>query len=501
MAGPITWRNVTGPSNTDAFRGMESAQRGIGSSFDMLGKVIADRQAVNQGVEDRGRQEAEAGYLDFLGGFKTPEDLQAARMSGVLDQRLAALDPRNRANVRGAADSLLTSRFNQATAANTFADSAELRAQRPIEEQILDARARGDTALADNLTTQLTRNRGTFVEGNRTAARTRAADDRADVLTPLTHGNAVTAAKLTADLAPDAAKVARKELQIKDSTLTAQGQAATEAIEDRLVSQLTATAGQAYSTSQLADRGKLGALAAQMKLPLDAAGHPDVTRMTNEQIKLLNTGAKTNGLRTTDELFGGDTRQANAFLTGLASDPRITPAGLARNQTRILGAFNTAGAGAAIGNDAANIARTQARADVVQAEKDAANWYAPNSPNALKAYEDLANNVPSLIDKTTGLGTDEDVADIQAFVHKMGTVGLEVRPGKFLIPSVQDMMNVIRTAEGGWFKDSTRATNAEEALKKTLNTSRVTDLLTQAEESRIANRQRAVREILSPTKK
>ena len=117
----ITWQNINAPSARDVGRELDGAQRGLVGGFDKLAEILQQREAVNQGVADRGRAAGAQEYLNTLQGFKTPEELQAARMSGALDQAFAKVDVRNQADVRGAAEARIASLYGQAGAANKYA--------------------------------------------------------------------------------------------------------------------------------------------------------------------------------------------------------------------------------------------------------------------------------------------------------------------------------------------------------------------------------------------
>ena len=120
MGTPITWQNVNSPDNRLAAQLFESSQNSINSGLDRFTKIITDREKGNQVMADRARMAAQEEYLNMVQSYKTPEELQAARMSGVLDQRLAALDPRNQAAVRGAVDARVIGLQGQVTANNKF---------------------------------------------------------------------------------------------------------------------------------------------------------------------------------------------------------------------------------------------------------------------------------------------------------------------------------------------------------------------------------------------
>ena len=128
---------------------------------------------------------------------------------------------------------------------------------------------------------------------------------------------------------------------------------------------------------------------------------------------------------------------------------------------------------------------------------DANNWYAPNHPQARKSYEDLAKDVPNLLDKTSGWGSEKDVSALQGLVHEMGTKGVHIGGGKYMTPSVEDMRHAIRTASGNYFTDTARANNAREILEELAKSPRVISSLKDSEESAMFRRRQAVKKILN----
>lgn len=114
---PITWQTVAGNSLENAWRPMQGAVTTFDSGIDRLAKMITDRQTVNQGVADRGREANVQAYLDAVQGAASPEDLKALHDSGHLDQLRANIDPRDAARIRGADEARLTA-VQQHTIAN-----------------------------------------------------------------------------------------------------------------------------------------------------------------------------------------------------------------------------------------------------------------------------------------------------------------------------------------------------------------------------------------------
>lgn len=476
---PITWQNVNAPSNAEAVRGFAAAQLGIGNAFDKLGGLITDREAVNQKTADRTDDAAVQRMLDTIHGAATPEALAALRQSGQLDQMRAALNPALLAKVRGAEDARLASIQQQTGVNNAFTISQ-------IKQPMLEADAQAAVGRAPVL-----RQTADTVAKNAAVAAT-----QTGVMAPLRNAEELRTATFKASQVPTQEALAVKELALKRSTLDNQQKAAADLAEDQRLASLTANAAQKYQSENLAGRLKLGSLAKTLGFPVDASGAPGA--LTPVQEDMLNKAADASGLPRTSDLFTGDTKKGAAFLTSLV-DQGFSPEAVLRNKDKIDATFTTTGLSVAKGNDKAAIDLKRANADVVQAEEDASNWYAPNNPTVVKNFKELMDQVPGLIDKTTGYNAQEDVPAMRDFIYKMSTVGLEVSPGKFLTPSMQDMLHAISTADGGIFTDKKRADNAEALLKKNLSTSRVTTLLEKAEASKKANRDRAVREIINPT--
>ena len=502
MATPITWQNVNAPSNDAAMRGMESAQKGITGAFDKFSSVWADGVKINEDVAARGRQASQEEYLNLVQSFKTPEELQAARMSGVLDQRLAALDPRNQAAVRGATEARISSLQTQATAGNTFADAAELRAQRPVEQEIAEARARGDYVEADRLTAGLTINRGKEIETNRNALRTRTTENAVDDLAAVRNPVALADAKALAAAAPEARAQAIIQQRLTGIGLKDQERTAAEQAEDRTIATLASEAGQQAKLTQQAAIAKLAPAATALKFALDANGAPDMAKLdSDDRIKLsAKAGISVAELEAT---FRGDTLRSTAFTAALRQDPRFKPEALARNAQKIGLSFDSSTDGAAIGNDAAAIRLKQATDQVQEQEASEKNWYAPGAEDSSKAYEELNKAVTArFMDKSyKGNYHVEDLPFVQDVVLKMSTVGVQREDGTFVIPSKKDILGAIDSTKGGWWFDNTRGQAIEEKLGEMLKTDRVSALIIDGEKATKLKRARQVRELLAPPKK
>lgn len=166
MSTPITWQNVTAPGNSEALRGMLLAQQGIGTGFDALGKVIQDRQQVNQNTLDTSRLGAQQSYLAMLDGAKTPEELAALNASGALEAQRTALHPAYQAQVLGAEQAKRNAFATQMRAQNEESRAA---AAAPVElaarqaataastQQVTESQARVKTAETEAVSKNLDR--------------------------------------------------------------------------------------------------------------------------------------------------------------------------------------------------------------------------------------------------------------------------------------------------------------------------------------------------------
>ncbi len=138
----ITWRNVVGPSVADAARPFELARQGLNESFNQLGQLITQRQEQQQTA-------AKEGFLDMLYKAATPEELEAMQRSGQLNEAMAALDPRVRAQVRGQADARLAALRDAATKGFAYQDTVEDRNTRDARAAAEAAILRGDPGAAE----------------------------------------------------------------------------------------------------------------------------------------------------------------------------------------------------------------------------------------------------------------------------------------------------------------------------------------------------------------
>ena len=190
-----------------------------------------------------------------------------------------------------------------------------------------------------------------------------------------------------------------------------------------------------------------------------------------------------------------DTVAADSFLASVGSE--FSPTLLRKQREAARAAFSSNGLASPVGNDAAAVALKKAEAKAAFTEKSANNWSAPGTPNIIKEFNQLAEEVPKLIDKTTGVDAEEDVADIQTLLYDLSNKGIEVEKGVFVTPSINDVKTAIRTAEGGWFSDNKRASNIKATLYKNMRTPEVSKRLAEAKDLQDYARKQAIQELLN----
>ena len=153
---PITWRNVSGPSLADAARPLEVAQRTFTAGFNFLRDVLQQSEAINAANAVARTQNNTNSYLDQLYNLgQSPEQLQEAMKSGAVQKLRAGFGNEIDANrVRGAAENLLTQRYQQVSQANQYQDAERDRMEAPIMDQIASLTAQGKRAEAAALLEQ-----------------------------------------------------------------------------------------------------------------------------------------------------------------------------------------------------------------------------------------------------------------------------------------------------------------------------------------------------------
>lgn len=438
MGTPITWRNVDVNPIGEVSRAMLSAQLGINQGFDSINGVLDKNRAVANANWEQQKTNNTNAYMNDLAGVKTPEELAAAR--GRFEEMIRAggaqIDQQAARKALDAQTGILQDRL---VSGQKFQDGQTDRTEAPIRDQIASLTAQGDFVGAKALLAQHNlRNEAPLYKANTEADRAMVLQKRGDT----TYGRQEALAALAH---PEALAAAQ------DTATT------------RNVLNLAAAAGEAHKMEMDKRQLQVGSIAKGLGLQVDNSGYPSIADMPKEDITKLHAGMKAAGITDPDTYLMGDTTAADAYMKN--QQGKVPAHILKQNEANIRGVFSSVGPGA-VGADAAKKERATAENDVRYKEVLDNNWFAPGSPNATKAYEQLSSDAPNLIDKTSGNAPEEDVADVQKFIFEMSTRGIDVGGGKFVSPPVQAVRNAIRTAGGGWFKDSTRAANAKDILKE-----------------------------------
>ena len=467
----ITWRNVNGPSLGESSDILTAAGNSFNAGLGTLDKMLKQREAVQLANQEAVVKNNSNAFMADVDAIEDPVKLAA--MKGQFTEQLKGYNGQVDPNLRNYMDTrtgVLNTRLDQE---RVRTDAELTRAEAPIIEAYRVAGLNKDeaTQAAIQKANPNIRNWSTHIAADQDLeARQKQAAD-ANTL----NGYRMTTAELQAQ-------------ELKRAT--------DAGTEDRAI-QSDAIAYSDVIGQQKQQVGlTLGKIAASKGYPVNAAGMVDVNLLDTAQRADMTLESKKLGID-----FGtygtGDTKAFTNYIASLKQSGKYSPAAIDRNLATIQGRFNTAKTGSAIGDDANNAAVVQARQDVLDNEDRTTNWHAPGSANAMNTYETVAKEIPMLIDSTTGFGTEEDVGPLQSFLHEMATVGIDIGDGEMVTPSVNDLRAVIRSAEGGWFKDSTRATNAKEALIKIMKTTSAKDKIKKAEDIKIRDRNRAAKAILN----
>lgn len=447
MATPITWRNVEVNPVGEISRAMMSGQTGINAGFESFANILKQQQQVDDQNWNQQKSNNTNAFLNEMTKYTTPEAYQAALDSGELQSRLTAsgaqIDQAAARQAMGAQMGILQDRL---TKGQQFQDAQTDRAEAAVKDQIGSLVAQGKTAEAKALLDQHTlRNEVKLYQGAAEAERQAVIQGRAD-----------TTWKRSEDLAA---------LTHPEAVKTAQEDALTRSLSDA-----AARAQQAHRQEMENRQVKVGGIAKELGLQTSTSGYARVDDMTEADLSKLHAGMKKAGIENPEVYLKGDTRAANDYITGLESSGKFPAHLIAKFKDGIRAGFDSTDPGS-VGVEAADNRLAAAQNQVGYSQVADENWFTAGSPNAKKGYEQLATDVPNLIDKTSGIDPHEDVADMQKFVFEMATKGIEVKDGsgKFITPPVQLVRNAVRTAQGGWFGDAQRAAAARQVIVDSLN--------------------------------
>ena len=474
MASPITWQNVQGRSLAEAAAPMQDASQSILGGFDRLGKVFDQYQGIEKKKLDMADEANVQGFLDRLQRAGSPEEVAELQASGELERYTAAINnPANLAKLRGAGDARTTALMQQLGARQEFGDKQLARDRLPGIAKANEYIANNDEAgLRAYLDTVDLGDESKFINQMYATARTRNSDARADELAPLTHKNALAAAE-EAQLAQAEKETARR-------------------LEARLAEELAART--------VAETPKLGAFpkVAGFSAPQTGTALPAPTSAADAEA--LHESVLRGGPGLLAAPRTSDTATADAFVQRLRKSGEFSPAFIEKNLERIRSSFDSTSREGKVGNDARTSALSSAMERVEFNEKMRNNWSAPGTPDVKNSYEELAKEVPALIDKTTGYNWEEDIRYIQEKLSELSVKGIQIAPGKFVTPSINEVRAALRTAEGSTLEDAYRSRHFMKILKDNMKSSDVVSRLEEAERLKQTSRKFAVQEIMDGKK-
>lgn len=494
----ITWRNIEAPSIGEVSRAMSVANQTINSGFDSFGNVLKKQEATDQGNWNQVKENNTQDFLNKLYSAQGADGFKALQDSGELDRMIAANGAQiDRAAARSAMDTRLGTLQQRDLDTINYGNKVLDNQQAPIMESLKVAAQKGDQKGFDAIVAanpNLRHLSGAY-ESMRKVGYEIADEGQKAIMRPLD----VQAKKLS-----NAGQSTTNALGAIN--LTKAQQEAADAQQVRAIDNEVAVATQDFQKNKAAIGRNMGTIAKAAGLPVDSSGHPDFSNYNTKDLDAFDAAAANNRQITVPkarDFISGDTKVANTFLTRLQDSGKYRPAVLRKYADSIRSSFDSNASTSSVGNDKFNKQLANAQNQVKFDEADSQNWYAPGADNATTAYEQLAKEAPNLIDKTSGYSSEEDMGDIQAFIGRMGSQGIEVapaigdQPAKYMIPSVQDMRRAIRTAGGSYFFDGTRAEEAEKNLKKIVKDSFTTKKLIDAEESQKFRLKQKVQTILN----
>jgi len=447
----ITWENVNAPSNADAMRGMESAQRGITLGLDRFGQMISNQEAVESARLGRVKNDNTQAFLDEVGKFRTPAELQAAQASGALDQLRARFGTEiDRTAARGAYDARNESLMAQTLAGNKFDQTLRMQGiTNPAELQAAkDSAALAPLTAANNMDVARNRSINLPAEQALVVAENSGKLERA----PLNNSNALREAKFKQEMAPQLEALTRGETTekgkvLKDTELSRQ--------VDADVAEFTAN--HASTTGAMRDSiNAFGAKYSNDLVPKNKDGTIAINQMKAPLIANFNKELAKAGLPPLESTESGDTAALNTMLSSLKS--KYPAAQVARVAASLPFGLGTAPQ-AAIGNDLAiqeNNARMQAALD-----KDLENRFGTVA-NPGNQGELLKVGLESINGITENANKREDFKrELAAFIDK-GGIKITGKEGEVsrILPSPDQLQTLINSINQGYLSSSESEINS-----------------------------------------
>lgn len=429
---PITWKNVDAPSNAGIAQLLSLGSAGINTGFDKLGQILSQRQDIENQNWNQQKANNTAAILAQGNQADTPEAFQASRKA--LQEQLlgygAQVDTPAVQNFLNNQTKVLQDRIK---AGNEYQDYTTDQSQLGDVSSIKEMIAKGDFAGAKAYLEKVDlRNEGTLWNTLSEKERSdleykdrRAAAEDAAKLRPYLHANAVTQQKLLEGELADKDKARKDRLE-----------------EDRL-SQVLFNKQQEHLDSTRTKGRQMGKVAQNLGYPVTATGLPDIDLMNQSQKNKLFHASTLEGIQDAGSYGLGDTKVANKFYDTLTKSGDFSPATIQRNRDKILSTFNSTLLDGSVGNDATASNKASARNTVAMEEIARNNWSTPNSPDALRNFDELTKLVPTLVG-------GEDPESVQRTIYKLATKGISLANGERVTPSINDVLSAITSTSDGW---------------------------------------------------
>ena len=504
MSEPITWRNVQGANLAASAAPLAYAGQSFDRAFDRLGGALTGYEQGQQKDLEFARLQQKNAFLDVLAQAKSPEELAALEQSGALQAAQAGMDPMALASVRGAAESRNAALMGLTKERNSFDDALQTRQLKLLSDTYNGLIQNGDIAGAEAFKQANANVPGivNVISQGEDFLRNRVKNQNADALVPGAQQLALGAqqASLVQQPLDQAGKLAdtqwkeatrgkrqEAELGTLDLAQKAREDSArvfAEKEEDRALTQTLYKARDEHLKNENASKVFSNTYAKLRGMPMNEDGTVNYAKLSPEQVKQIDKAAKDKGY---NAVGSGDTDAFRNFNQKLVESGQFSRDAIERNIDKLRATFDSTTGKAEVGNDAQNTLAARTKADLELENTMGNNPSAPGNPTVRKVYneiaEDLAVKPGKYIDMESGNGILEDVSFVQNLVYEIGEKGIEIEPGKFVVPPVNMVKNAMRTAPGDWWVDEQRSQNIRNALKKELKGSNALKMLAEAEEA------------------
>lgn len=130
---PITWRNVDAPNIGDPSRTLAMAQGSVNAAFDQMARPLQQFEATDRANWETQKVNNTNEMLNYLSGFRTVEDAQAAINSGAVQGMLTKMGAQVDQNkVRQVQNTLIPDLQNRFTQGVAYNNAKVAEAERPI---------------------------------------------------------------------------------------------------------------------------------------------------------------------------------------------------------------------------------------------------------------------------------------------------------------------------------------------------------------------------------